>query len=128
MPDFNFLLLYVDDPAPSAAFYADLLAAPIVEQSPTFAMLPLRDGVMLGLWSRHTVEPKSAAAPGGERDRLRGGGCRRRRGTACRLETARPDDRPGADAHGLRHDLRRGRSRRTSAACLRARGRMKEAA
>ena len=64
MPDFNFLLLYVDDPAPSAAFYADLLAAPIVEQSPTFAMLPLRDGVMLGLWSRHTVEPRSAAAPG----------------------------------------------------------------
>jgi catechol 2,3-dioxygenase-like lactoylglutathione lyase family enzyme len=64
MPDFNFLVLYVDDPAPSAAFYADLLAAPIVEQSPTFAMLPLRDGVMLGLWSRHSVEPRSAAAPG----------------------------------------------------------------
>jgi catechol 2,3-dioxygenase-like lactoylglutathione lyase family enzyme len=38
MPDFNFLVLYVDDPARSAAFYADLLAAPIVEQSPTFAM------------------------------------------------------------------------------------------
>lgn len=64
MPDFNFLLLYVDDPAASAAFYAELLAAPIVEQSPTFAMLPLREGVMLGLWSRHTVEPKSTAAPG----------------------------------------------------------------
>jgi catechol 2,3-dioxygenase-like lactoylglutathione lyase family enzyme len=64
MPDFNFLVLYVDDPAPSAAFYGDLLGAPIVEQSPTFAMLPLRDGVMLGLWSRHTVEPKCAAAPG----------------------------------------------------------------
>jgi catechol 2,3-dioxygenase-like lactoylglutathione lyase family enzyme len=64
MPDFNFLLLHVDDPAPSAAFYADLLGAPIVEQSPTFAMLPLRDGVMLGLWSRHSVEPKSAAAAG----------------------------------------------------------------
>jgi catechol 2,3-dioxygenase-like lactoylglutathione lyase family enzyme len=64
MPDFNFLMLYVDDPAQSAAFYTDLLAAPIVEQSPTFAMLPLRDGVMLGLWSRHSVEPNSAAAPG----------------------------------------------------------------
>jgi catechol 2,3-dioxygenase-like lactoylglutathione lyase family enzyme len=64
MPDFNFLVLYVDDPAPSAAFYAELLAAPIIEQSPTFAMLPLRDGVMLGLWSRHAVEPESAAAPG----------------------------------------------------------------
>jgi catechol 2,3-dioxygenase-like lactoylglutathione lyase family enzyme len=64
MPDFNFLVLHVDDAAPSAAFYADLLAAPIVEQSPTFAMLPLRDGVMLGLWSRHAVEPKSASAAG----------------------------------------------------------------
>ncbi len=64
MPDFNFLVLHVEDPAPSAAFYADLLATPIVEQSPTFAMLPLRDGVMLGLWSRHAVEPKSAAGPG----------------------------------------------------------------
>jgi catechol 2,3-dioxygenase-like lactoylglutathione lyase family enzyme len=64
MPDFNFLLLYVDDPAPSAALYADLLGAPIVEQSATFAMLPLRDGVMLGLWSHHSVEPKSAVAPG----------------------------------------------------------------
>jgi catechol 2,3-dioxygenase-like lactoylglutathione lyase family enzyme len=64
MPDFNFLILYVDDPAPSAAFYADLLGAPIVEQSPTFAMLPLRDGVMLGLWSRQGVEPKCAAAAG----------------------------------------------------------------
>jgi predicted enzyme related to lactoylglutathione lyase len=27
-------------------------------------MLPLREGLMLGLWSRHTVEPKSVAAPG----------------------------------------------------------------
>jgi catechol 2,3-dioxygenase-like lactoylglutathione lyase family enzyme len=60
MPDFNFLILYVDEPARSAAFYADLLAAPIVEQAPTFAMLPLRDGVMLGLWSRHGVEPRCA--------------------------------------------------------------------
>jgi predicted enzyme related to lactoylglutathione lyase len=64
MPEFSFVLLHVDDPASSAAFYADLLAAPIVEQSPTFAMLPLREGVMLGLWSRRMVEPKSLAAPG----------------------------------------------------------------
>ncbi len=27
-------------------------------------MLPLRDGVMLGLWSRYSVEPKGTAAPG----------------------------------------------------------------
>jgi catechol 2,3-dioxygenase-like lactoylglutathione lyase family enzyme len=64
MPNFSFVLLYVDSPADSAKFYTDLLEAPILEQSPTFAMLPLRDGVMLGLWSRHTVEPKPAAKAG----------------------------------------------------------------
>ncbi len=64
MPEFSFVLLYVDNPASSAVFYADLLAAPIVEQSPTFGMLPLRNGVMLGLWSRGTVEPKSVATSG----------------------------------------------------------------
>ena len=64
MPNFSFLLLYVDSPSKSAKFYADLLGAPIVEQSATFAMLPLRDGVMLGLWARHTVEPKAASLPG----------------------------------------------------------------
>lgn len=64
MPDFNFLILYVDNPPRSAAFYADLLGRPAVEQSPTFAMLPLREGVMLGLWSRHTVEPPATGAAG----------------------------------------------------------------
>ena len=65
MPDFSFLLLYVDNPPASAKFYADLLEAPVIEQSPTFAMLPLREGVMLGLWLRNTVEPKAATPAGG---------------------------------------------------------------
>lgn len=64
MPDFSFVLLYVENPPASAAFYSQLLGCPVVEQSPTFAMLPLREGVMLGLWSRTTVEPPAAAAPG----------------------------------------------------------------
>jgi len=64
MPDFSFLLLYVEIPPTSARFYADLLSSPVLEQSPTFAMLPLRDGVMLGLWSRATVEPKAASKAG----------------------------------------------------------------
>jgi hypothetical protein len=64
MPDFSFLLLYVESPPTSARFYADLLSSPVLEQSPTFAMLPLRDGVMLGLWSRATVEPKAASKTG----------------------------------------------------------------
>ena len=64
MPDFSFLLLYVESPPTSARFYADLLSSPVLEQSPTFAMLPLRDGVMLGLWLRETVEPKAASKAG----------------------------------------------------------------
>jgi catechol 2,3-dioxygenase-like lactoylglutathione lyase family enzyme len=64
MPDFSFLILYVDNPPKSAAFYADLLGRPVREQSPTFAMLPLREGVMLGLWSRHTVDPAATGAVG----------------------------------------------------------------
>jgi predicted enzyme related to lactoylglutathione lyase len=61
----GFILLYVDSPAASAVFYADLLGREPVETSPTFAMFPLREGVMLGLWSRHTVEPAAQAAGGG---------------------------------------------------------------
>ena len=67
MSEFAFILRYVDNPAQSADFYASLLGAPVVEQSPTFAMLPLRDGVMLGLWIRSGVEPKpTAPAESGE--------------------------------------------------------------
>lgn len=65
MPEPSFVILYVDKPPASAAFYHRLLGAPIVEASPTFAMLPLREGVMLGLWSKHSVQPAAAAAGGG---------------------------------------------------------------
>jgi len=64
MPNFSFVLLYVENPPASAGFYADLLGRPIVDSSPTFAMLPLREGVMLGLWSRKTVEPAADAQAG----------------------------------------------------------------
>jgi catechol 2,3-dioxygenase-like lactoylglutathione lyase family enzyme len=64
MTDFSFILLYVDNPPTSAKFYADLLGRPPLETSPTFAMLPLADKIMLGLWSKHTVEP-AATPPGG---------------------------------------------------------------
>jgi catechol 2,3-dioxygenase-like lactoylglutathione lyase family enzyme len=65
MPDPNFVILYVDSPAASAAFYADLLGKPAVEASPTFAMFALESGVMLGLWSRHTVDPAATGSAGG---------------------------------------------------------------
>lgn len=64
MPTFSFVLLHVDSPAASAAFYADLLGREAIESSPTFAMFALRDGVMLGLWSKHTVEPATLGLPG----------------------------------------------------------------
>jgi catechol 2,3-dioxygenase-like lactoylglutathione lyase family enzyme len=65
MADASLVILYVDSPPASAGFYGDLLGKPALEASPTFAMLPFRDGVMLGLWSRASVAPASAAAAGG---------------------------------------------------------------
>lgn len=65
MRDLNFVILYVDSPPTSAAFYAELLGKQPVESSPTFAMFAMKSGVMLGLWSRHTVEPAASAAGGG---------------------------------------------------------------
>ena len=65
MLDINFVLLYVESPAASAGFYQKLLGRPPVEQSPTFAMFSMDSGVMLGLWSRHTVEPAATAVGGG---------------------------------------------------------------
>jgi predicted enzyme related to lactoylglutathione lyase len=66
VPDPNFILLYVESPPASAAFYGDLLGRPPVESSPTFAMFALGGGVMLGLWARHTVEPAVTGCGGGE--------------------------------------------------------------
>lgn len=61
----DFILLYVDSPAASARFYADLIGSAPLEESPTFAMFALPSGIMLGLWSRHTVEPAATASAGG---------------------------------------------------------------
>ena len=62
----QFIILYVDSPTASAAFYSKLLGQPPVEASPTFAMFALSAGVMLGVWSRRTVSPLPAndAHPG----------------------------------------------------------------
>ncbi len=60
----TFVLLYVDSPAASAAFYADLLDLQPVESSPNFVLFKLESGLNLGLWSRHAVEPKSLASGG----------------------------------------------------------------
>ncbi|NIX76967.1 VOC family protein [Microvirga terricola] len=65
MPDPSLVILYVDRPEASAAFYADLLGQSPVEASPTFAMFALPSGFKLGLWARHTVEPAATGAGGG---------------------------------------------------------------
>jgi catechol 2,3-dioxygenase-like lactoylglutathione lyase family enzyme len=61
----NFILLYVDSPRASGDFYGDLLRRKPVEASPTFVLFALDSGLMLGLWSRHTVQPAAAALGGG---------------------------------------------------------------
>lgn len=58
-------ILYVEAPRTSAAFYERLFDLAPVETSDTFALFALPGGLMLGLWSRHTVEPKAAATGGG---------------------------------------------------------------
>ncbi len=65
MTDPNFIILYVESPRASAAFWQDLLGRPPIEVADTFAMLPLRDGVMLGLWARPGVEPAASQTGGG---------------------------------------------------------------
>lgn len=64
MQDTLFTLLYVADPSASARFYAGLLGREAIEASPTFAMFPLGQGAMLGLWKRDTVAPAADGAPG----------------------------------------------------------------
>ncbi|MEO5326136.1 VOC family protein [Mesorhizobium sp. CC13] len=61
----NFVILYVDSPEASGAFYAKLLGRQPVESSQTFVLFVLDGGFKLGLWSRHTVEPAASAAGGG---------------------------------------------------------------
>jgi len=61
----TFTILYVDDVARSAAFYAQVLEKEPVEAAPTFTMFGLSNGAILGLWLRSTVEPPVAAGGGG---------------------------------------------------------------
>lgn len=61
----TFIILYVDSPEKSGAFYSALLERDPVDASPTFVLFGLDNGVMLGLWSRHTAEPAASTAGGG---------------------------------------------------------------
>jgi catechol 2,3-dioxygenase-like lactoylglutathione lyase family enzyme len=66
MMPFGLISLYVDDPTASASFYSYLTGHSPIESTPSFALLPLSDGVMLGLWSKDTVAPGATPPGGGE--------------------------------------------------------------
>lgn len=61
----DMLILYVDDVARSADFYADLSGRKPVEQSTGFALFLLDAGLKLGLWKRSEVEPTAKLTGGG---------------------------------------------------------------
>jgi catechol 2,3-dioxygenase-like lactoylglutathione lyase family enzyme len=63
-PRLGFVLLFVANPQKSSLFYQELLELKPVEASPTFVMFALQNGVMLGLWSKYTAEPRVEAMPG----------------------------------------------------------------
>jgi catechol 2,3-dioxygenase-like lactoylglutathione lyase family enzyme len=61
----NYVLLFVENPTASAAFYASLFDCKPVEASPTFALFALSSGIRLGLWSRYDAEPLVITRGGG---------------------------------------------------------------
>jgi len=65
MFDPNFVLLYVDSPPKSVAFYRELLGHAPVEEHATFALFVLSSGIKLGLWSKAEVKPATTARAGG---------------------------------------------------------------
>jgi catechol-2,3-dioxygenase len=60
----NMILLSVEQPANSVAFYSDILGRPPIENSSTFAMFQLNDSTILGLWIKTGMEPKVTAQAG----------------------------------------------------------------
>lgn len=63
-PELGHTLLFVANPIKSGEFYQMVFGMPPVEQSPTFVMFILKNGVKLGLWSRYTALPRVDALPG----------------------------------------------------------------
>jgi len=63
-PSLGFVLLFVANPQKSAQFYQQIFDIKPIETSPTFVMFALKNGVMLGLWSRYTAEPRVESPAG----------------------------------------------------------------
>jgi predicted enzyme related to lactoylglutathione lyase len=66
MPTLNYILLAVADPAASARFYSALLGVQPVENSPTFVLYVLPNGIKLGLWIANEMVPAPLPAGGVE--------------------------------------------------------------
>jgi catechol 2,3-dioxygenase-like lactoylglutathione lyase family enzyme len=66
MPTPNYLLVAVKNPSRSAALYDRLLGQKPVENSETFVLYVLPNGLKLGLWQASTMEPKPTQAGGVE--------------------------------------------------------------
>jgi predicted lactoylglutathione lyase len=65
MTDPSYILLYVDDPLKSAAFYSELTGKKPVELQSTFALFVLESKFKLGLWKKGDVQPATDAKIGG---------------------------------------------------------------
>lgn len=60
----DFILLFVDSPKASKSFYTSLLGLEPVEVHDTFVLFVLPNNIQLGLWSKHSAEPKVSAHSG----------------------------------------------------------------
>ena len=66
MRTLNYILLAVADPAASKQFYSNLLGLEPVQNSPTFVLYVLPNGMKLGLWIKDEIEPKPRPVGGVE--------------------------------------------------------------
>ena len=64
MRTLNYLLLAVRSPAESAKLYTQLLGHEPVENSPTFVLYVLPNGMKIGLWVKDEIEPAPKPAGG----------------------------------------------------------------
>lgn len=58
MANLNLIVLYVEDPAASAAFYEKLLGVTPAVMSPNFYAFPMAGDGTLGLWRKSHVKPE----------------------------------------------------------------------
>lgn len=66
MRTLNYILLAVANPAASKKFYSGLLGVQPVENSPTFVLYVLPNGMKLGLWTKDEIEPRPLPVGGVE--------------------------------------------------------------